>query len=79
MGPATDFTNMFTPGMIPGVGIKFLRSGTSSANFVLLKELNPLPDNSHNFFGATLTNHLPANIEDAPTIGKVIYDADYIS
>ena len=80
MGPAADFTSSLTPGLTPGVSIKFLRSGTSSANFVLLKELNPLPDNSHNFFGATLTNHLPANIDitDAPTTGKVIYDADFI-
>jgi len=70
MGGATDFTD--TPGMTPGVGIKFLRSGTSSANFVLLKELNPLPDNSHNFFAATLTNHLPANIEGAITIALAL-------
>ena len=78
MGGATDFTGSI-PGMTPGAGIKFLRSGTSSANFVLLKELNPLPDNSHNFFAATLSNHLPSKMDAAPTKGKVIYDADNIS
>merc|ERR1711935_629038 len=59
LGGATDFTSSLTPGMTPGIGVKFLRSGTSSANFVALRELSPLPDNSHNFFQATLKNHLP--------------------
>ena len=72
MGGATDFTSVLTPGLTPGIGVKFLRSGTSSANFVALRELNPLPDNSHNFFGATLKNHLPATIEDAATVALAV-------
>ena len=64
MGAATDFTDPMIPfnGMIPGIGIKFLRSRTSSANFFVMKSLNPLEDNSHNFFQEILTNHLPSNI-----------------
>ena len=72
LGGATDFTSVLTPGLTPGIGVKFLRSGTSSANFVALRELNPLPDNSHNFFGATLKNHLPATIEDAATVALAV-------
>ena len=72
MGGATDFTSFLTSGMTPGVSIKFLRSGSSSANFVLLRELNPLPDNNHDFFAATLTNHLPADISDAATVALAL-------
>ena len=60
MGPATDSFADTTQGMSPGVSIKFLRTGTNSANFLLLHTLAPLPDNSFNFFQAPMTNHLPA-------------------
>ena len=36
MAAATDFTDPGFPGMRPGLGIKFLRSGTTSANFVVM-------------------------------------------
>ena len=45
-------------GFLPGAAVKFLRSGTSSANFVLFNELNPLPDQNHNLFAVPLTNHV---------------------
>jgi len=59
MGPATDFTSSLTPGLSPGVSIKFLRTGASSANFVMIKNLHPLPDNNHNFFSTDLATQAP--------------------
>jgi len=50
-------------GVTPGAGVKFFRSGKSSANFVILHTLGPLNDGNHNFFAAPLRNHIP---EDAP-------------
>jgi hypothetical protein len=59
MGPAADFTSSLTPGLSPGVSIKFLRTEASSANFVMIKSLPPLPDNNHNFFSTDLATHIP--------------------
>jgi hypothetical protein len=42
---------------VPGVGIKFLRSGVKSANFVAMDSLRGQP--SWNFFAHDLTNHAP--------------------
>ena len=67
MGPAADFTSSLTPGMTPGVSIKFLRSGTSSANFVMIHSLGPLPDDNHNFFSTPIANHIPASAPDTST------------
>ena len=67
MGPAADFTSSLTPGMTPGVSIKFLRSGTSSANFVMIHSLGPLPDDNHNFFSTPISNHIPASAPDTST------------
>jgi len=52
-----------TEGTTPGGGVKFFRSGRSSANFVILNTLGPMTDNNHNFFAVSLRNHIP---EDAP-------------
>ena len=65
MGGATDI--MDGGGLVPGAGVKFLRTRTSSANFVLLNELNPLPNNNHNFFALPLKNHLSDQVNDIPT------------
>ena len=68
MGPAADI--MGGDGMTPGAAVKFLRTGTSSANFFLLHELNALPDMNHNLFAVPLRNHLPDNVNSiAGTIG----------
>jgi len=56
MGPASDFSDA---GLVPGIGIKFLRTGTKSANFLLLNSLEPLPDKNFDFFAAPVSNHLP--------------------
>ena len=45
-------------GVAPGAGIKFLRTGQSSANMFFLNDLDPLPDNQYNFFAAPLYNHI---------------------
>ena len=39
-------------------GIKFLRSGRGSANFVALNNLDPMPDKQYNFFAVPLYNHI---------------------
>jgi len=50
-------------GVTPGGGVKFLRSGQRSANFVILHTLGPIPGENYNFFNVTLRNHIP---EDMP-------------
>ena len=39
MGSAKDF-----PGLVPGIGLKMLRTGKMSANLVALHKLDALPD-----------------------------------
>merc|ERR1712110_1148604 len=57
---APNFLDLSTqPGLTPGVSIKFLRSGTSSANFVTTNSMESLPD-KNNFFSTPLSNHIPA-------------------
>jgi len=46
-------------GVVPGVGIKFLRSKVKSANFVALFSLDPLPNKNYDFFSHNLTNKIP--------------------
>ena len=58
MGSALPVTP--TSGVVPGVGVKFLRTSVGSGNFVALNTLDPLPGNSYNFFERNLTNHIPA-------------------
>lgn len=58
MGPGNaPMTNV--SGVQPGLGIKLLRSGARSGNFVAMVSLDTLPDNSYNFFEAPFTNHFP--------------------
>ena len=57
---APNFLDLSTqPELTPGVSIKFLRSGTSSANFVTTNSMDSLPDKT-NFFSTPLSNHIPA-------------------
>ncbi len=58
MGSALPVT--LASGVVPGVGVKFLRANVASGNFVALHTLDPLPGNSYNFFERNLTNHIPA-------------------
>lgn len=46
-------------GVVPGLGIKFMRSKVPSASFVSLVSLSPLPNNEYNFFADTFSNHIP--------------------
>lgn len=62
LGSANDFTALIGGGMTPGAGIKFLRSGRSSANFVALNQLGPIEGGNYNFFAVPLTNQLPDDI-----------------
>merc|ERR1712113_465542 len=62
MGGAADWTSFLTPGMTPGAALKFLRTGAPSANVVLINNLNPIPDDNHNFFGVPLRNHVPDDL-----------------
>lgn len=50
-------------GVIPGGGVKFFRSGRSSANFVILNQLGPIADSNYNFFSVPMSNVIP---EDTP-------------
>ena len=43
--------------MIPGMGLKFLRDGMDSANFVAFNSVNG--QNSYNFFEKDWSNHIP--------------------
>jgi len=61
MGPATDpYSSGSGRDLVPGIGVKFLRTGVNSANFMLLHSLEPLPENNFNFFAETMSNHIPA-------------------
>jgi len=58
-------------GVVPGIGVKFLRSNVPSGNLVALYSLAPLPDNSYNFFEKTLSNHIgPAEGLAPKVLGK---------
>jgi hypothetical protein len=46
-------------GITPGIGVKLMRSGHASGNFVALNNLNPLPNHNYNFFALPMWNHLP--------------------
>ena len=61
MGAGIDFMDPLSSGFLPGAAIKFMRTGTSSANVVLFNELNPLPNGNHNLFAVPLTNHVSGN------------------
>ena len=67
MGPGIDFTDPLSSGFLPGAAVKFLRSGRSSANFVLFNELASLPDNNYYLFSAPLKNHVSDKIYDPTT------------
>ena len=49
-------------GVTPGGGVKFFRSGRSSANFAILNQLGPIVDNNYNFMAVPLFNHIPDNV-----------------
>ena len=61
MGSATEVTK--SSGLIPGLGIKFPRTNAKSGNFVALHSLDPLPDNSYNFFAKSFSNHIPPPVD----------------
>lgn len=57
MGPAASLdTTIPAPAMFPGMGIKFLRSGVRSADFVALRSTGP--GGSFNYFSDMLSNHV---------------------
>jgi hypothetical protein len=56
MGPATNLDAVLGRQFFPGMGIKFLRSGAKSANFVALRATGP--GGSENFFATTISNHV---------------------
>ena len=60
LGSATPFNDV--SGVTPGAGVKFFRSGRSSANFVTLNQLGPIADQNYNFFAVPLPNHIPEDI-----------------
>ena len=66
MGSAQDF------GLVPGVSVKMLRTGTKSANLLALYILDPLPNNNYNFFSVPLSNLIVNKPEGlaAKVVGK---------
>jgi len=65
MGSATNLETK--PGLFPGFGIKWLRSGVGSADFVALRETGP--GGSWDYFATTLGNHV-APAEALKATGK---------
>ena len=63
LGSARDIAN--GAGVKPGAAVKFLRTGRSSANFFVMNNLNPIPDNNYNFFELDLFTHIQPS--EAPT------------
>lgn len=57
MGPAADISG----GLVPGAGVKFLRTGGMSANFLILNSLDPMPNSEYNFFAVPLMNQISGN------------------
>ena len=68
LGPAQDFT-VNGNGMVPGGAIKFLRTNATSANVVLLGPtgVNPLPNEEHDFFSVSLSNHVGDKVQGIAT------------
>ena len=60
MGSGNDFTK--GDGMLPGSSVKFLRTGRTSANFVMINSFDPMPNGNHNFFSVPISNHLSETI-----------------
>lgn len=56
---ATDWTKFYEKGLVPGVAIKFLRSGTHSANILSTYALEPIPHDNFDYFAVTVANHVP--------------------
>lgn len=71
MGSAIPVTT--SSGVVPGLGIKFLRSNVPSGNFVALYTLSPLPDNSYNFFERPFSNHIPAATGATAVLAKKFF------
>lgn len=55
LGSAKEITT--SSGSVPGMGIKFLRSGVHSANFVVLHSLDGIK--GYNMFSVNQSNHIP--------------------
>lgn len=54
------------PALIPGIALKFLRTGVMSGNIQAGQGLLPVPD--FNFFSATLQNHVNLNLTATPKL-----------
>ena len=63
MGPAGDLSKK--DGIVPGISLKFLRSGTMSANIValILDAPKSLPNKNYNFFAETFSNQIGDKVE----------------
>ena len=72
MGSARDISN--GAGVKPGAAVKFLRTGRSSANFFVMNNLNPIPNNNYNFFGLDLFTHIQP-VEALSAFAKVARQA----
>ena len=61
LGPSLDPWDLLPAALagihlIPGAGIKFLRTGVTSGNVVLLNSFAALPNQNYNFFDKPLFN-----------------------
>ena len=61
MAGATDWTQIYEKGLTPGVAIKFLRSGTHSANVMSTYGLEPIPNDNYDYFSVSCANHVQGN------------------
>jgi len=66
MGSGNDFTE--GKGMLPGSSVKFVRTGRTSANFVMINSFDPMPNGNHNFFSVPISNQLSETIYNPAVI-----------
>ena len=66
LGAAADLFGLAGQGLTPGVSLKFLRSGVSSGNVMLLNSLDTLT--TYNFFEVPLFNHISGQANSVGTI-----------
>jgi len=78
MGSASSLDHTYPQdvAMFPGLGIKFLRSGRPSANFVILRSAGP--GGSYNFFDGSFSNHV-APPDALQALGKFQQASDCIA
>ena len=72
LGTGSDITSKSDPGMTPGAAMKFLRSGTYSANALFSYSTMPVKEKTFDFFGYPLSNHALVRKPEGHHLGRVL-------